>query len=135
MLAKRKLGHRHHLLRRATKRDWVNVSAGIRALGMRARPLLSNADSYRGVHQIVHQLLSRFEIVRQSSKAQKASLFQVSPKYVSAALVSDYKRLTRFLVTAHESAAYETSPTQPILPYHEVRYKRGPESWDQSPKK
>ena len=58
LLAKRKLGHRHHLLRRATKRDWVNVSAGIRALGMRARPLLSNADSYRGVHQIVHQLLS-----------------------------------------------------------------------------
>jgi hypothetical protein len=33
LLAKRKLGHRHHLLRRATKGDWVNVSAGIRALG------------------------------------------------------------------------------------------------------
>ena len=88
---------------------------GFRALGMRARPLLSDVDSYRGVHQIVHQLLSLRNVSlfairdrKAVEQVHKASLFQASPSMFLLYWFLTAKRLTRFRVTAHESAVYES---------------------------
>jgi hypothetical protein len=51
---------------------------------MRARPLLSNADSYRGVHQIVHQLLSLRKVSLFAIRDRKAA--KQSPQSLRDAL-------------------------------------------------